>query len=556
MRAACATSLAGISLGGLLAFPTAAAAVTCAAPVWKAQFFADTTFSGTPAHTACDPVIDEDYGTGDPGGVRLPVDGFGVRWSLTRDFGSGGPFTFTSRAQDGVRVYLDGVRTIDAWSDVSRSRTASAKVTVPAGRHTLRVDFAARTGRADIRFGYAPRTSPDVDEVAPLAPARPVARYDDATGKAALTWAASPELDLAGYHVYRRPAGGTAWTRLTAGPRTVPSYTDAVPGTAAAYSYEVRAVDKAGHVSPGSPDAKVTPDRTPPAVPVGLTAEGTTAGNLVRWTPGTDGVHHYRVWAAPLGQQDPDGPQTVTGASYGDVSAPAGTPYVYRVEAVDAAGNVSAAAVAGPVTRPEPSAVGVPSELDAERADSDTFLTWDRSPDSVVGHRVYRRTTAYGGWTRIASLTSRAGSYEDRTAPAGGSDYYVVAVDPSGAESAPTPWLSVHRAAAASPIPTLAPRVTLGAPYKPCTPTDCTGHGGPGVAAKFTLRPAADETPGKVGRYAWRVFNDTYETPWNAITDPSFSWTPPAKGGYWVEVWTIGHYGTVGASTTFDFVVG
>src|SRR6185503_2667224 len=81
-----ATALTG------LAFPaTAQAAVTCSAGAWKAQYYANTTLTGTPKATVCDASIAEDYGLGDPAGVTLPRDNFGVRWSTTRNFGSGGP---------------------------------------------------------------------------------------------------------------------------------------------------------------------------------------------------------------------------------------------------------------------------------------------------------------------------------------------------------------------------------------------------------------------------------------------------------------------------------
>ncbi|KOG40175.1 hypothetical protein ADK37_08200, partial [Streptomyces resistomycificus] len=54
--------------GGLLtalAAP-ATAATTCASPVFKRQFFTNTTFSGTPKKTDCDSAIDQNWGTGAP----------------------------------------------------------------------------------------------------------------------------------------------------------------------------------------------------------------------------------------------------------------------------------------------------------------------------------------------------------------------------------------------------------------------------------------------------------------------------------------------------------
>ncbi|OQD51926.1 hypothetical protein BM536_037185 [Streptomyces phaeoluteigriseus] len=123
-----ATALTG------LVFPTTAqAAVTCSAGVWKAQYYANTTFTGTPKATVCDTSIAENYGNGDPAGVSLPRDNFGVRWSMTRNFGSGGPFDLTVAAQDGARVYLDGSRKIDLWRNVSLDQKKTVRLTIPRG---------------------------------------------------------------------------------------------------------------------------------------------------------------------------------------------------------------------------------------------------------------------------------------------------------------------------------------------------------------------------------------------------------------------------------------
>jgi hypothetical protein len=71
LRSVAAAAVAATA-GSVLAAVPASAAVTCASPTWKAQFYANTTFSGTPKLTACDSAINENYGTGDPAGVSPP----------------------------------------------------------------------------------------------------------------------------------------------------------------------------------------------------------------------------------------------------------------------------------------------------------------------------------------------------------------------------------------------------------------------------------------------------------------------------------------------------
>ena len=67
-----------------------------------------------------------------------------------------------------------------------------------------------------------------------------------------LSWAISPETDVAGYNVYRSEQEGVAGTRLNAEPLLTPAFRDmnAVPGHR--YFYTVTAVDRAGNESPAS----------------------------------------------------------------------------------------------------------------------------------------------------------------------------------------------------------------------------------------------------------------------------------------------------------------
>ncbi|MET8102904.1 PA14 domain-containing protein [Streptomyces sp. NPDC005236] len=343
----CATAVAlGATAGGMLvAFPVpASAAVTCTSPVYERQFFANTTLTGTPKKTDCDSVIDQNWGTGAPAS-GLPSNNFGVRWSVTRDFGSGGPFTLAGQALDGLRVYVDGVRKIDLWKNVSAVRSASVNVTVPAGKHTLRVDYANWTGSASVKFAYTPRTSAAVDKTKPLVPASVSAVYGATTRKAVVKWARNQEMDLAGYRVYRRPSGSSVWTQVATASATATSYTDSPPATGQTFLYEVRAYDKAGNVSTGSADHSVTTvDRTPPAKVTATVAMGSDRDResfVISWKPVADAVR-YRVLRRLPSSQEWTEVATTTGTSVSDYRT--GYSPWYRVEAYDADGNVAPAA--------------------------------------------------------------------------------------------------------------------------------------------------------------------------------------------------------------------
>ncbi|MFE6486911.1 PA14 domain-containing protein [Streptomyces sp. NPDC057757] len=387
--AAAATAVVLATAGGLLsaAAVPASAATTCASPVYKRQFFANTAFSGTPKKTDCDAAVDQSW-SGAPV-TGLPKDNFGVRWSVTRNFGSGGPFTVAAYGTDGIRVYLDGSRKIDLWSNTTGSRTKSLNLTIPKGTHTLRVDYVNWTGSARVRLTYAPRTTAGVDKVKPLTPGGIRTTYDKATGKAKLTWSKSPEMDVAGYRVYRRERGSSFGTRPLA-TTTATSYTDGtLPMAGAMFLYEVRAYDRSGNESAGTTDQPVTTvDKVAPVV-TDLTVLGNSSLDGVSlWWMSTEGALNYELLRSPARS----GPFTVVAKNLSnsatDETAPYGETSYYKVAATDAAGNTGYSSV---VSNARP--LAVPYFLGGTNRPEDgggVDLSWWVSPYSPKEFRVHR----------------------------------------------------------------------------------------------------------------------------------------------------------------------
>ncbi|WP_318998011.1 PA14 domain-containing protein [Marinobacter sp.] len=80
-----------------------------------------------------DGAIDFSWGSGTPL-PELPVDGFSVRWSgllLPPHTEGSQDYRFTTRTDDGVRLYLDGQLVIDRWRDQSPT-SYSATASLPA----------------------------------------------------------------------------------------------------------------------------------------------------------------------------------------------------------------------------------------------------------------------------------------------------------------------------------------------------------------------------------------------------------------------------------------
>src|SRR5439155_1639036 len=86
------------------------------------------------------------------GPASLPVDNFSARWTRNVSFPAGS-VTFTVRADDGVRLFLDGVAIIDQWHD-QPATTYTATRTVTAGTHEVRVEYYEKTGDAVIQVSW------------------------------------------------------------------------------------------------------------------------------------------------------------------------------------------------------------------------------------------------------------------------------------------------------------------------------------------------------------------------------------------------------------------
>ncbi|MET0861431.1 MAG: LamG-like jellyroll fold domain-containing protein [Microbacterium sp.] len=293
------------------------------------------------------------------------------------------------------------------------------------------------------------------DTVAPSVPGG-VTATGGATS-AAVSWTASTDnVGVTGYAVYR---GSSAGFEADAGSKiadvTGTSYSDTglAPGD---YYYKVTAVDAAGNSS-GASDASgqvtiVPPDTTAPSAPSDVSATVDESTVDIEWSASTDNVDvtGYTVYrgttagfTADAGSEIAD----ITTTEYTDAGLAPGD-YYYKVTAVDAAGNVSAASDASNVATiviVDTSAPTVPANLAATDDGSTVDLTWTASTDDVgvTGYTVYRGTTAgFAANTASRIGDSETASYAD-TGLADGTYYYrVTAQDAAGNSSAPTASVS------------------------------------------------------------------------------------------------------------------
>jgi uncharacterized protein YraI len=120
-------------------------------PDWKGEYWDNRRLEGNPVTVHNDRRIDFNWGSGSPDD-RIPNDNFSARWTRTVDF-ERGLYRFSARADDGIRVWVDGDRVINEWDENEFDNQYTAEVFLD-GDVDLRVEYFERRGGARVRFSW------------------------------------------------------------------------------------------------------------------------------------------------------------------------------------------------------------------------------------------------------------------------------------------------------------------------------------------------------------------------------------------------------------------
>lgn len=113
-------------------------------------------------------------------------------------------------------------------------------------------------------------------------------------------------------------------------------------------------------------------------------------------------------------------------------------------------GAVPASASANAV-RPAPPPVAAPQSVAVRLQDGATTLSWAFPDPDAWRYPVHRPTDPNAAWTPLTDDSTTAGIFDDTSAPKGIAYYYVASVDSAGADSAPSPTVTVDRITPAPP---------------------------------------------------------------------------------------------------------
>ncbi len=118
---------------------------------WEGEYFRNAELRGAPAASRVDVSVDFDWGAGSPL-AEVPADGFSVRWGTRRSLDAG-TYRFYAVADDGVRVYVDETRVIDAWQG-QIGLIVQGDIVLTAGVHGVRVEYREESGVASVRVWW------------------------------------------------------------------------------------------------------------------------------------------------------------------------------------------------------------------------------------------------------------------------------------------------------------------------------------------------------------------------------------------------------------------
>ena len=129
---------------------------------FTAQYFSNIHLTGQPVLTRNEPSIDYIWGYDSPG-PGVPSDFFSARWSgsfISED----DTYTFEVKADDGVRLYVDGDLIIDQWKDQGPT-VYKEDISLEAGEHTIVMEYYERWVGAVAQLKWYPSTISDTSNI-------------------------------------------------------------------------------------------------------------------------------------------------------------------------------------------------------------------------------------------------------------------------------------------------------------------------------------------------------------------------------------------------------
>ncbi len=118
---------------------------------WKGEYFNNINLNDVPVLVRNDREVNFNWNNDSPA-AQINADYFSARWTRKVSLNDG-LYRFSVRADDGVRVWVNGQPVIDQWHD-SKSQIYTADVPLAKGAHSIKVEYYERSGGALIEFNW------------------------------------------------------------------------------------------------------------------------------------------------------------------------------------------------------------------------------------------------------------------------------------------------------------------------------------------------------------------------------------------------------------------
>jgi hypothetical protein len=119
---------------------------------WRGEYFNNTALNGAPVLVRNEQAVDFSWGSATPAPNVVNPDLFSARWTRTVNLNRG-TYTFTAKADDGIRLWVNDQLLIDQWK-IQNATAYQATVTLAGGATALRVEFFEYSGLAEARVSW------------------------------------------------------------------------------------------------------------------------------------------------------------------------------------------------------------------------------------------------------------------------------------------------------------------------------------------------------------------------------------------------------------------
>ncbi|MCU1383514.1 MAG: hypothetical protein JWL71_2211, partial [Acidobacteria bacterium] len=135
-------------------------------------YFPTATLTGT-SRTRVDPAVDFVWGAASPA-AGIPADHFSVRWTgqVLPQFSE--TYTFYTVSNDGVRLWVNGTRVVDNWTNHGTTENSGTVALAAGQRYDIKMEYYEDTGNATARLLWSSPSTPKavVPNARLFAPAR------------------------------------------------------------------------------------------------------------------------------------------------------------------------------------------------------------------------------------------------------------------------------------------------------------------------------------------------------------------------------------------------